>query len=42
MMVMERPMSSSTRVEKGATVVDVVGQIDMGSSPALRKTLLDS
>lgn len=41
-MVMERPMSSSTRIEKGATIVDVVGQIDMGSSPALRKTLLDS
>jgi anti-sigma B factor antagonist len=35
-------MSSSTRVEKGTTIVDVVGQIDMGSSPALRKTLLDS
>ena len=35
-------MSSSTRVEKGATIVDVVGQIDMGSSPALRKTLLES
>ena len=35
-------MSSSTRVEKGATIVDVVGHIDMGSSPALRKTLLES
>ena len=37
-----RMMSSSTRVEKGATIVDVVGHIDMGSSPALRKTLLVS
>jgi anti-sigma B factor antagonist len=35
-------LSSSTRVEKGTTIVDVVGQIDMGSSPGLRKTLLDS
>ena len=35
-------MSSSTRIEKGTTIVDVVGQIDLGSSPALRKTLLES
>ena len=39
---MERQMGSSTRIEKGTTIVDVVGQIDLGSSPALRKTLLDS
>ncbi len=39
---MERYMRSSTRVEKGTTIVDVEGQIDLGSSPALRKTLLDS
>jgi len=39
---MERYMASSTRVEKGTTIVDVVGQIDLGNSPALRKTLLDS
>ena len=39
---MERHMGSSTRIEKGTTIVDVVGQIDLGSSPALRKTLLDS
>ncbi len=39
---MQRHMSSSTRIEKGSTVVDVTGQIDMGSSPALRKTLLDA
>jgi anti-sigma B factor antagonist len=41
-MDMERYMASSTRVEKGTTIVDVVGQIDLGNSPALRKTLLDS
>jgi anti-sigma B factor antagonist len=41
-MVMERQMGSSTRIEKGTTIVDVVGQIDLGSSPALRKTLLES
>jgi anti-sigma B factor antagonist len=35
-------MASSTRIEKGTTIVDVVGQIDLGSSPALRKTLLES
>jgi len=39
---MERQMKSSTRTEKGTTIVDVVGQIDLGSSPALRKTLLES
>ena len=39
---MQRHLSSSTRMEKGCTVVDVTGQIDMGSSPALRKTLLDA
>ncbi|HEY6272222.1 MAG TPA: STAS domain-containing protein [Terriglobales bacterium] len=35
-------MKTSTRNERGATIVEVVGQIDLGSSPALRKTLLDS
>jgi len=39
---MERQMGASTRIEKGTTIVDVVGQIDLGNSPALRKTLLDS
>ena len=39
---MERQMGSSTRIEKGTTIVDVVGQIDLGSSPALRKTLLET
>jgi anti-sigma B factor antagonist len=38
---MDRQMKASTRNEKGATVVDVSGQIDLGTSPALRKTLLD-
>jgi len=41
-MDMERYLKSSTRIEKGTTIVDVEGQIDLGSSPALRKTLLDS
>jgi anti-sigma B factor antagonist len=41
-MDMERYMRSSTRIEKGITIVDVEGQIDLGSSPALRKTLLES
>lgn len=38
---MERYLKSSTRIEKATTIVDVDGQIDLGSSPALRKTLLD-
>ena len=38
---MKREMSSSTRVENNTTIVDVVGEIDLGSSPALRKTLMD-
>jgi anti-sigma B factor antagonist len=41
-MDMNRQMTSSTRIANGATIVDVVGQIDLGSSPALRKTLLES
>jgi anti-sigma B factor antagonist len=41
-MDMERYLKSSTRIEKGTTIVDVEGQIDLGSSPGLRKTLLDS
>ena len=35
-------MKSSTRTEKGTVIVDVVGQIDIGNSPVLRKTLLES
>jgi anti-sigma B factor antagonist len=34
-------MKTSTRDEKGTTIVDIVGQIDLSSSPALRKTLLE-
>jgi anti-sigma B factor antagonist len=41
-MNMQRQMTSSTRTEKGTTIVDVMGQIDLGSSPALRKALLES
>ena len=39
---MQRHMGSTTRIEKGTTIVDVEGQIDLGNSPALRKTLLES
>ena len=40
---MEQHMgSSTTRIERGMTIVDVAGQIDLGSSQALRKTLLES
>ena len=35
-------MTSSTRIERGTLIVDVVGHVDLGSSPALRKTLLES
>ena len=35
-------MGASTRCAGAITIVDLVGQIDLGSSPALRKTLLDS
>jgi anti-sigma B factor antagonist len=41
-MDMQRQMASSIRIEKGTTIVDVVGQIDLGNSPTLRKTLLES
>jgi anti-sigma B factor antagonist len=41
-MDMQRTMGSSTRRAGDITIVDLVGQIDLGSSPALRKTLLDS
>jgi anti-sigma B factor antagonist len=39
---MERQLRFSARIEGTAAVVDVVGQIDMGTSPALRKALLES
>lgn len=35
-------MKTSSRDEKGTTIVDVVGQIDLASSPILRKSLLES
>jgi len=35
-------MKTATREQAGTTVVDVAGDIDMGTSPGLRKTLLDS
>jgi anti-sigma B factor antagonist len=39
---MERQLKFSARSEGTAVVVDVIGQIDMGTSPALRKSLLES
>jgi anti-sigma B factor antagonist len=39
---MERQLEFSTRSDRDAVIVDVVGQIDLGTSPALRKSLLDS
>jgi anti-sigma B factor antagonist len=35
-------MRTETRVQPGTTIVDVAGDIDMGTSPGLRKTLLES
>jgi anti-sigma B factor antagonist len=35
-------MKTVTRQRPGTTIVDVTGDIDMGTSPSLRKTLLDS
>ena len=35
-------MKTATRHLPGSTIVDVTGDIDMGTSPGLRKTLLDS
>jgi len=35
-------MKTATRQQPGTTIVDVSGDIDMGSSPGLRKLLLDS
>ena len=39
---MQRTMGASTRSAGEFTIVDLVGQIDLGSSPTLRKTLFDS
>ena len=35
-------MNTATRDNRGTTIVDVTGHIDLGTSPALRKTLLDA
>ncbi len=39
---MERHLKFSARSGPNAVIVDVVGQIDMGTSPSLRKSLLES
>jgi anti-sigma B factor antagonist len=41
-MDMQKTMGATTRSVGAITIVDLVGQIDLGSSPVLRKTLLDS
>jgi len=41
-MNMQRTMEATTRSAGTITIVDLVGQIDLGSSPVLRKTLLDT
>jgi len=35
-------MNTATRNTNGTTIVDVTGHIDIGSSPRLRKTMLES
>jgi len=35
-------MKTATREQTGTTIVDVTGDIDMGTSPGLRKILLES
>jgi anti-sigma B factor antagonist len=39
---MQKAVEASTRFAGEITIVDLVGHIDLGSSPALRKTLLNS
>ena len=39
---MRKTVEASTRSAGDVTIIDLVGQIDLGSSPALRKMLLDS
>jgi anti-sigma B factor antagonist len=41
-MHMLRQLGISTRTERDTLIVDVVGQIDMGSSLVLRKSLLEA
>jgi len=38
---MKREMSNATRILGKTTIVDVTGEIDLSSSPTLRKTLMD-
>jgi len=38
---MKREMSSATRILGKTTIVDVTGEIDLSSSPTLRKTLME-
>jgi anti-sigma B factor antagonist len=35
-------MNTATRSNSGTTIVDVAGHIDLGTSPALRKTILEA
>ena len=35
-------MKTAIRERSGSTIVDVTGNIDMGTSPSFRKTLLES
>jgi len=35
-------MKTATRMQPGSTIIDVTGDIDMGTSPGFRKTLMDS
>ncbi len=35
-------MNTTVRTNEGLTIVDVHGHIDLGSSPAFRKTMLES
>ena len=35
-------MKTATRIQPGSTIIDVTGDIDMGTSPGFRKTLMDS
>ncbi|HTV56050.1 MAG TPA: STAS domain-containing protein [Terriglobia bacterium] len=35
-------MKTAVRERDGSTIVDVTGDVDMGTSPSLRKTLLES
>ena len=36
------PMKTATRQQSGSTIVDISGDVDMGTSPGFLKTLLES